>query len=518
MGRTSDRPIYWVRGSILGLQGRAIHSMCLGSRVHEQPANPDELTTFDRHEVAHVVLSQFLPMETNAPALVSEGWADVGSGLDPRALRFRVVSEHVKGEAHSLSELVGPRWYVRHDYPVYAYGAVVVDYIIREFGADRFLELLTKCRQATFDADCRRILGLSVDQLDQACLAGLEPKYPGEYVRLWLSQLALGPGVDRSDWNRFVAEYVEAAGRILAPYQHVRLTASRVTSFTDDHGKPAQFHWKYELQQSEALRSLRVTGPQLEEVYLARPGHSFRAQRKAVTDVWESRDLSGVSPERRERAYSHQIDMEQPVLQDLVPLFGVANNGSNLVNPLYLKVSKLKHTREGTRPITQLELQDDPPGDPNLRWLAYQFDPSDCSALLGESMTKGGHSWRVECHYETRDGARRLKSTRSTGRWGDGTPASSELTVTECRFEIVPESEFTAEHLLKGEPVNHVSAEPLPSDAPAFLGWYRVPLIVGLVCMVVGAVLLIPIRSHSATFPGATESCTGEVEPPRSGS
>ncbi len=91
LGRTSTRRAYWVRGPVLGLEGRAVHAVCLGSRPDEGPPDFDGLTHVDRHEIAHVVLSQFGTMDVEPPAVLIEGWADANSGMDRNVLVLRVV-------------------------------------------------------------------------------------------------------------------------------------------------------------------------------------------------------------------------------------------------------------------------------------------------------------------------------------------------------------------------------------------------------------------------------------------
>ena len=49
-----------------------------------------------------------------------------------------------------------------------------MNFLLRRFGTEKFLELYTRCRQATFEADCRRILGLDLDGLDAAYRAEID--------------------------------------------------------------------------------------------------------------------------------------------------------------------------------------------------------------------------------------------------------------------------------------------------------------------------------------------------------
>ena len=185
--------------------------LCLGSRPYEHPPDFEGLTLVDRHEVAHVVLSQFGGMDVEPPAVLIEGWADANSGMDRSALILRAWSERKAGRTYPLRELLGPEWYGRHEWPTYVQGAVLVDYILRKFGPERFLSLYTGCCPATFDDDCERILGVTVDELDEDCWAEVERGVsPRGYDRSWLSSLELGPGVDRALWERFLSDYFKS--------------------------------------------------------------------------------------------------------------------------------------------------------------------------------------------------------------------------------------------------------------------------------------------------------------------
>ena len=256
--------------------------MCMGSTPGGGWERPDAegLTILDRHEVAHVVLTQFCTPDMEPPAILMEGWAEAASVADPKPHRFRFLSEREAGHTLPLEALVGPGWYGRHDYPVYVQGAPLVDYILREFGPDRFVELYAASHPATFPADCRRILGVSIDQLDKDYTADLEKDIgPGGYQAYWLASLELGSGVDPAAWRAFMADYLAAAKRMLAPYQYVRLVAERAHSGTNANGQTTRTNGRYELTRSGLLRSFRSTyGEFREEVYLARPGQSFRAE------------------------------------------------------------------------------------------------------------------------------------------------------------------------------------------------------------------------------------------------
>jgi len=492
LGRTGARRVHWVRGPLLGLQGKAILGMCMGSLPGGGWERPDEggLTTLDRHEVAHVVLSQFCTTALEAPAVLMEGWAEVASMADPNSYWLRAWAEREAGRTLPLGELIGPRWYGRHDYPAYMQGAPLVDYILRQFGPERFVELYATCQPATFAGDCRRILGVSIDQLDEAYWADLEKHIgPGGYHGHWLASLQLGPGVDRSDWKRFISDYLAAAGRLLAPYQNVRLTAERVHSNEDEKGQTSSFSWRYELKRSGPFGSLRERFQDHEEVYLAHPEHSFRAERKSPAEAWEIHEDPKVKPELAYRRIVREIDLMQPVYHDTVPLLSLADFATTLVNPLSLRVSRLERFTENGRRYIRIELKDCPPGHPIYRKLTLQISAEDYSGLHDESVTKAGWPWVNDTVYESHNGVRLLKSTRSEAQ-DDGRHATNVFTVIDRRFEPIPENEFTQERLLGKAPVKRVGPKEDADEDSGLLSWYPLPLVLSAISLAAGACLL----------------------------
>lgn len=493
LGRTGTRRVHWVRGPLLGMQGKAILGMCMGSVSAGGWEQPDEegLTTLDRHEVAHVVLSQFCTADSEPPAVLMEGWAEVASMAGPNSHRLRAWTEREAGRTLPLEELIGPRWYGCHDQPAYTQGAPLVDYILRRFGPERFVELYATCHPTTFADDCRRILGVTIDQLDAAYWADLEKHIgPGGYHGYWLTSLQLGPRVDRAEWERFIADYLTAAGRMLAPYEHVRLTAERVRSTENANGQTSSFPWRYELKRSGALRSLRFLNKNREEVYLAHPEHSFRAERKSPAEAWEIHEDPTVKTEAAYRRILREINLQEPVYFDTVPLLSLADVATTLVNPLSLRVTQFERFTENRRRFIRLELEDCPPGHPIYRKIALRISADDYSVVHDESLTKAGKTWRGDAVYESHNGVPLLQSSRSEGQWDDGSHATNVLTVVDRRFEPVPDEEFTQERLLGDAPVHRVTRQPDPVEVSGLLTWYLLPLALSVLSLAAGACLL----------------------------
>ncbi len=162
LGRPATGTVHWVRGPLLGREGAAIIGLCLGSRPGEAP-DAEGLSSLDRHEVAHCVLTSHCNTWMDPPALLTEGWAYANQDDDAVMEADRLREDWARHTRLSLRQLTGPDWYDLHDGPVYTHGAALVDFLIDHFGPAKFVELYTTCRPTTFESDCRRILGLDLD-------------------------------------------------------------------------------------------------------------------------------------------------------------------------------------------------------------------------------------------------------------------------------------------------------------------------------------------------------------------
>jgi hypothetical protein len=191
--------IWWVRGPVLGQAGLSMYGLAIGSSA--SPASG-----LDRHELAHAVLYQHAYPDSDPPALLLEGWAESQS-VDSKVLASRALSQRRLFAAsggrwarmseaeqtaflHTLSdptggqrlvtrstdgdgfhsylgELTGPSWYHNDKGQVYPVGGAFVDFLIRRYGAQRFVELYFSCRPGTFEASFQTIYGTDLDVLEK---------------------------------------------------------------------------------------------------------------------------------------------------------------------------------------------------------------------------------------------------------------------------------------------------------------------------------------------------------------
>jgi hypothetical protein len=194
LGAKLDAKIHWVRGSLLGQRNLCCLGIALGS--DQSPADG-----LDRHELAHAVIGQRENSALDPPTLLEEGWAVAQSSsrfeLVTQARAFRDMVRHWAAAPKSkrdpfLKTLVDPDgfdrlfrvfqsagkvsyvealtdeyWYHRDKGPVYVLGGALVDYLIRTHGAPAYLEFHLGCKPENVAAECRRIFGLSLEELEE---------------------------------------------------------------------------------------------------------------------------------------------------------------------------------------------------------------------------------------------------------------------------------------------------------------------------------------------------------------
>ncbi len=234
LGRRSDYKVYWVRGPVLGLSGRYGYGWALGESLGFPANGADKLQVMDRHEVAHFVLDQVLPRGNEVPKLFHEGWAELHSGWTQEASRRYAWLAQREGKLYSLRELTDSQGYWNSDGPMYWQGCVLVEYLLRQFGSEKFLELCSTCREATFPEDVQRVLGLSLDELDQAYQQDLAGQASPD--KRFLMSLRLEDGVDPGRWQPFVDDYCAGTERLRAAFRQASVTLVETLDRTDEDG------------------------------------------------------------------------------------------------------------------------------------------------------------------------------------------------------------------------------------------------------------------------------------------
>jgi hypothetical protein len=172
LGQEQREKIYWIRG------GPSSANMCWCINCVALGSEASPLTHIDRHELSHAFLFQFTSPDADPPTLLMEGWARAVEGhpepLAATALKFRQKDL-------PLEAFLAPEAYHTVFPWSYSYGGALVDYLLRHYGPERFLDLYNSCRPESFMADFERVYGLSFQEMGTAFWKEMEAASPSEH-------------------------------------------------------------------------------------------------------------------------------------------------------------------------------------------------------------------------------------------------------------------------------------------------------------------------------------------------
>jgi hypothetical protein len=509
-------PIVWYRGSLLGQSRCAIYDMAMGSEVGQLPPEVDGLTTWDRHEVAHCVITRNYTARSDPPRVLMEGWAQANQGTPEEELAYTAWDERKSGLNLTLRQLVAPDWYWYSGPAAYKQGAPLVNYLLRVYGPERFLKLYTTCKQATFEADLRANLGVGIDELDAAYWADVEEivTRTGPPARRWLKGLKLDPSIDPAAWDAFLADYFAAAERMVAPYDHVRLTFTFRVGTEQDRAKPWLEEVRQTLLRSGPFARLRVQRIDRESARLAHPDHSIWLVRelKPTIGFWTTAQGPQVTREHSYRWVLSQID-SRANSDGFLALHGGA---VLLAYPEGLKesditvdfeVARLESSIADGDPLVTLELRASPSvpaKDRQAQTFVFAVDDSYVvRSMRYESADQAATA--TECQYDHPDGRPVLRSLVTTIPLKDKDAIRTlRLDVEECRFGPIPEAEFAVEPFLAslgpGEVIWHQEVEP---SIATILNGYWMAFVLGGISLTGGGVVALYGRRRERRNSGA---------------
>jgi hypothetical protein len=497
LGRPTGWTIRWVRGPLLGMQGAAFNDLCMGSLPGESWEDAEGLAPTDRHEVAHCVLTSHCPALFDAPAVLVEGWAESNMGYDV-IVQAKVLKEQFdRGNGITLCQFTGANWYHRHQAPAYGYGAPLVNYLLHRFGPEKFIELYTTCSPSTFEADCRRILGLDLDGLDAALRAEIDQLIAetGSLDRYQLEHLELDPSINAAEWKAFLAEYFAATDRILALYRQVRVTAVGNRSTTIAGGQTKNSPYEDRTLRSGEFASLRHKTPDFEIARLSQPRRSIEARRDETDRTWQVEDESKRSPEQSRRHALYLIDLlDAAGCWSVAPLVNLSRD-LNRFNGFV--VAGLERFTENGRPRVRVRIEDRAPADwsDDFRSKTFVLAADDIYATLSTQFEDASRGvYQSEFTYDRHEGLPALRSVHATTTVPDGTHKTFDMKFVERRFGPVPEEEFDPGRFLDG-PQTTITDPDFYTDEPSTLGRFSwLPLPIGALCLVTGAAISIATR------------------------
>ncbi len=371
-----------------------------------------------------------------------------------------------------------------------------MNFLLRRFGPERFLSLYSTCASATITEDCQRTLGVSLDELDKAFWTDVDQivAREGPPDRWRLKRLKLGPKVDPVVWKTFLADYLAAADRLLAPYEHVRTTAQYQYTTTDNDGKAKTFSQTIRSVRSGVYRSLWTTSGDSEGAYLAHPGRSLEAHRKTPSDPWGIEDFSKRDSGRSYRQVCDTIDNLDSRTMGGPALLSAIGFLKNRVDPESVVVTAFERFIEEGRPRVRVRLENHSKYE-DVPWRAMTFVlASDRLFALRsfelERLSDGRQTLQGEVDYDKHDGIPVLYASHSAGKSPDGKSTTQSLTILDRRFEPTAEDEFTTERLLTGPTVHKaVHSNSAFPESTAFAKWYWLPLLAGAASLVAGVAI-----------------------------
>jgi hypothetical protein len=500
LDQSTTWPIVWYRGPLFGMQQCAVYDLAIGSEVGLYLRGVDGLTELDRHEVAHCVITRNETARSDPPRVLMEGWAQANQGTPAELLACTAWKDRGTGQSLTLRRLVAPDWYWYSGPAAYSQGAPLVNYLLRVYGPERFLKLYTTCQQATFEADCQATLGIGLDELDAAYWADIEQivRRAGPPARIWLKSLKLAPGVDPAAWDAFVADYFDAANRLLAPYEHIRLTTVFHHSSGETHHEERQ-----ELLRSGPLARHRTIDEGYEQAYLANPDRSIHARRDLgpPPEPWTIHEDPEVSLEHSYQQVLQAIDHEstrvaEPAVHDgLILLHHPLDGKAAGFCPDYEVVKLQTTTSDGHRFVT-LRLRTGPEvNGRERRDLRFVFDADD--SFVVRSVHSEGHEVHFDYDHEGGRPIFRTETGRSTSLDPTKPKWSTRLEVTECRFGPIPDPEFAPETFLDRLEADGIIRKQVEEPAAATrLDWYWLAFVVGGINFAGGSGLALRSRYH----------------------
>lgn len=194
------------RGPVFSPVSAAGWYLC-GVAIVENPlANVGDV---DRHELAHAVIDRYCDSSSHPPPMLVEGWAESQSGYEKGYLARRAWDRRCRGYRLDLKAMTSPGWCDTADWHCYEFGGALVDYLLRTYGGRKFFELYSTCRPDTFAADVQRVLGVTLDELDERYWEDISNQIVSAPTSLegLLMAAPLADGIDRAQWQTFAHEY-----------------------------------------------------------------------------------------------------------------------------------------------------------------------------------------------------------------------------------------------------------------------------------------------------------------------
>jgi hypothetical protein len=386
LGRSLPTKVYWVRGGLLGIRGVSLVGTAVCSIEDPSERKAGRLSYLDRHETAHNVFHDQLPATACPPTVLYEGWAESQSG-EPLHERARELLEKRGGRrlARSARQLLSPEMYGHGGWEVYFQGGLLVDFLVRRYGGEKFFELCATCRPETIADDCQRVYGADLDELDDLFWGDLRDRAYGKRQNRQKSisaELGLpesGPN-DESARQEFLQRYPKEVEKLKEAYRHVRMAAVAKWEAPKRPGVASLRERRFEIVRDGDRVRLTRREDEWTSIEVATPQQCFYLAKKAGDARFETR-WARVGPSAGHRSTLEEIRAVNPELGApyQLPWIDVLER---MRSPCFT-VTRAVPSQEGSRRLVKVYFEYELPGDdvPYIEAGWWSFRPDDCWAF-----------------------------------------------------------------------------------------------------------------------------------------
>jgi hypothetical protein len=445
LGHEVTGKVHWVRGGLFGRGGVCFWGIALGGQPGDRPRGPDGLTSLDRHEVAHGVIDSFIkPYQAPLVPILVEGWAESQSGYRRSSLYGGAAQSREENSWVPLKELLLPG---REDFGlrIYTQGGVLVNYLLSRYGGPSFIAFYHDCTANTFESDCRRQLGLDLDELETACTQHLDKINAAHHplVQWRLEEIPCAPGVDPGKWQAFVRSY----GATLQP---ARELSARFTVLVNSKspGPPLQEDdWQIAFALSGPFAYRMEKGSATQSISLADPSACWQIRRTGPEQPWVAEARSAASGS----AYFSLLGWLRRDVADWLKPSGLNANFWGLVDADLATVTELAQFEEGGKLRLRLTIELPPrrPGLPRRKTMILAVDQA-FAPLRTEEQIIFTHeaTTRIRWEYQATERQPVLRKQFGDVMGPDGQLVRAfSAVIKDFKFGPIPPDQFTLESL-----------------------------------------------------------------------
>jgi hypothetical protein len=471
LGHEMTGKVHWVRGDLFGRGGLHFCGIALGGQSGEGARGPDGLTSLDRHEVAHGVIDSFLkPYQAPPVPILAEGWAETQSGYS-RSTLYRAAAEYREDSSWvPLKELLLPG---REDFEtrIYTQGCVLVDYLLSRYGGPAFFAFYHDCTADTFESDCRRHLGLDLDQLETAYTQHVDTVRAGHppLAQWGLEELPCGPGVDPGKWQAFVRTY----GATVQPPRELNARFTVVYKSKSPRPPLQEVNWQIAFAFSGPLAFRMQKGSATQTISLAHPSACWQIERAAAGQPWVAHARSSASGSRHRYLLRW---LRRDVAYWLKPSFAQAGFWG-LVDADLATVTELAEFEEAGKPRLRVTIELPPrrPELPRRETMILAVDQAYVPLRSEEQnvFAQDGNTTRIRWEYEVTEHQPVLRKLFGEVMGPDGRRVREFSTeIKDFKLGPLPPEQFTLESLGVNE-LEIVQPAVADSPAPAQISWQK---------------------------------------------